>query len=508
MKVKLILNTFSSIFYQLVVIICGFILPKVILSAFGSEINGLVNSITQFISIVSLLELGVGAVISSNLYKPLAEKNWNLVSKILASAEHFFKNIGKILACYIFILIFIFPLISNNDFDFLYTSSLILIIGVNSFAQYYIGIVDKILLNSDQLSFIQYFSQTVAHLSNCILCILFINMGFGIHVVRFITAIVYFLRPIIVRIYINNHYKNIDRNVSIQPGLIKQKWNGLAQHISECILDSTDTIVLTVFSSLTSVSIYSVYNMVVYNLKQFFLISTTGVLALEGNLLARNEKEKLDYLFTYTEWFIHVAVVFVFGCTLVLLVPFISVYTQGLTDANYIQPLFSMLIVLAHAIHCLRLPYFTLIRASGQYKQTQVCFIATALLNIIISCVLVIDIGLVGVAIGTLISMAIQTLWLSHYCYSNIIKKSYKYVLKLFFADAVCIILIMYFSNYVRMSNISYLSWIHLSIKNALISLLVIIIINSILFKDNLKRFIKKVYMTVKKMFCKINETR
>ena len=51
------------------------ILPRLILVAFGSDVNGLVNSIDPFLRIISLLDLGVGAVVQSSLYKPIAEND-------------------------------------------------------------------------------------------------------------------------------------------------------------------------------------------------------------------------------------------------------------------------------------------------------------------------------------------------------------------------------------------------------------------------------------------------
>ena len=82
-KKRLALNTSTSLLYQVVTIICGFILPRLILKSFGSEVNGLVNSITQFLAIISFSELGVGAVIQSSLYKPLAEKNDEQISRVI-----------------------------------------------------------------------------------------------------------------------------------------------------------------------------------------------------------------------------------------------------------------------------------------------------------------------------------------------------------------------------------------------------------------------------------------
>ena len=88
---KLKLNTVTSLVNQIVLIICGFIVPVLILHAFGSAVNGLVNSITQFLGFISLLELGVGAVVQSALYKPLADKDNASVSRIYVSANRFFR---------------------------------------------------------------------------------------------------------------------------------------------------------------------------------------------------------------------------------------------------------------------------------------------------------------------------------------------------------------------------------------------------------------------------------
>lgn len=68
-----------------------------ILESFGSDVNGLVNSITQFLGVITLLDLGVGAVVQSALYKPLAENDTDTISKIYVSANKFFRRLAEIL---------------------------------------------------------------------------------------------------------------------------------------------------------------------------------------------------------------------------------------------------------------------------------------------------------------------------------------------------------------------------------------------------------------------------
>ena len=62
---KAILNIISSLLLQVTTLICGFIVPKIIIEKFGSNVNGLVSSITQFLAYITLLEAGIGPVIKS-----------------------------------------------------------------------------------------------------------------------------------------------------------------------------------------------------------------------------------------------------------------------------------------------------------------------------------------------------------------------------------------------------------------------------------------------------------
>ena len=52
---KTVINTIVSLLSEVVSVICGFILPRLILSAFGSTYNGLISAISQFMGFSILL---------------------------------------------------------------------------------------------------------------------------------------------------------------------------------------------------------------------------------------------------------------------------------------------------------------------------------------------------------------------------------------------------------------------------------------------------------------------
>ncbi len=496
MRSKLLkLNTFASLANQIVTIICGFILPRLILEAYGSEINGLVNSILQFLQIISFLELGVGAVVQSALYEPLADKNSTATSKIMASAQKFFGKLAMILLVYVIVLMICYPFIAKQDHGRVYTALLIAAISISSFAQYYFGIADSLLLRADQRGYIQYTAQLVTVILNTVACVILIKAGASIHFVKLTTSLIYLARPIVIRIYVNKRY-SLDRHIKYEGEPIRQKWNGVAQHMAAVVLDGTSNIVLTLFSTLSNVSIYSVYHLVVYGVKNLFLSMTGGIQSLIGELWAREEIQELKKTFGWFEWVLHTVTVFVFGCTGLLILPFVKVYTAGITDVNYMEPLFAVLITLANAFHCLRIPYSVMILAGGHYKETQSNYIIAAILNITISVICVILFGLAGVAIGPLVAMVYQTVWMANYVSKNLIKWSFKNFLKQTAIDAITLTLAILATFWIKLSDVSYFSWVIMALKVAVIFALIIISVNLVFYREKLVFFIKRLKRT------------
>ena len=88
------LNIITSMAFQFVTIICGIIVPKLFVSAYGSEVYGTTTSITQFLSYISLIEGGIGGVARAALYRPLAQQDNAGISNIYNAASRFFRWIG------------------------------------------------------------------------------------------------------------------------------------------------------------------------------------------------------------------------------------------------------------------------------------------------------------------------------------------------------------------------------------------------------------------------------
>ena len=127
---KAIYNSITALLLQVVTAVVGLILPSLMIRTYGSEANGAVSSISQFLGYISLIEAGVGGVARAALYGPLAKKDTEKISGIINATERFFRKIAGIFVVYTIVIACIYPYIAKSNLDWIYTFILVLIIGL------------------------------------------------------------------------------------------------------------------------------------------------------------------------------------------------------------------------------------------------------------------------------------------------------------------------------------------------------------------------------------------
>lgn len=420
---KAIKNMVASIGYELVAVICGLILPRLILSTFGSSYNGITSSITQFLACAAILKAGIGGVTRAALYKPLAKEDTKNISAIINATSKFMKKIALILLFFMVIFACIYPLFVRYDFDWLFSFSLVLILGISTFMQYYFGIAYQMLLEADQKQYILSCVQIFTTILNTILAVILIKIGANIHLVKLGSAFAFSLNPFILNIYVNKKYK-IDKSVPANNEALNQRWDAFWQSVAFFIHNNTDTIVLTIFSGVKMVSVYTVYNYVISNIRNVAMTFVTGFGAAFGNMLAKKEFETAEKNLRVYELIIFNLVSIIYTTAGIMIVPFALLYTSGVNDISYERPLFAFIAVLAGTFSCYRVPYQSVVEAAGHFKQTKNGAFIEAILNIVISVMFVTKFGLVGVAIGTLVATIFRSVQYSTYLSKNIIKRN------------------------------------------------------------------------------------
>ena len=405
-----VLNISSGLVLTVITALSGLILPRLMIPIYGSEVNGLISTITQFLSYISLLEAGIGGVIRAALYGPIAKNDNKCVSSIINATQAFYRKIGFVFIGYIIILCFVFPLVIAKEFAPMFSVAMVLILSIGTTLQYFVSLPYVALINADQHSRVCSFVDIITICINILLTYILIQIGTGVLTVKLLSCLIFASRPLFYYIYVKKHY-SLDKFVEKNNEAIEQRWNGFAHHIAFFIHHNTDIVIISTFIGLKSVSVYSVYYAVASGVEKIVVAISSGIAPSLGNVLVTGTKEKINEVFGVIEFIQSIVTTVLFTTASLLIIPFMSLYTREMTDANYIVPQFAQLMLLAEAIYCIRIIYSTTALSANKYKETQVGAIMECVINIVLSLIMVFRYGIIGVACGTVVAMFARCLF-------------------------------------------------------------------------------------------------
>jgi O-antigen/teichoic acid export membrane protein len=312
-----------------------------------------------------------------------------------------------------------------------------------------------------------------------------------IHLIKFLSAFAYIIQPVIMNRYVRKNFV-IDKNVNADENILKNRWSGFGINIANIITTNTDVIVLTLFSNLVTVSIYTIYFSIVNSLKNLIMSIGYGYQSLTGQQIANHEKSKLNYFFDQYEFVIFNISGVAFSACIALIVPFIMIYTTGVKDANYQQPLFAFLICLALYILSIREPYIIMTYNAGLFRETQKYAYIEAILNIAISVILVNAFGLIGVAIGTAISAFYRYISTLLFLKNNVLERSVWISIRKLIIFMIPFFASLIFGYHLMHHEFTLIQWIIQAILFTCISLAFHVFIDLIFYRDQVKSLIKK----------------
>lgn len=419
---KAFVNMLCAMMYLAVNIICGFITPRLILSTYGSSYNGVISSITQFLSAISILNLGIAGPTRVALYKSIANNDKKGTSSIIKATKIYMRRVALAVLIYAIVLMIIYPHIIDTELIGYEVVVLIAIISISTFAEYFFGFTNTTLLSADQSGYVTNLVGTFKIVVNTCLTVILIYLNFSIFTVKLGSSLIFFIAPLILEVYVNIRYK-LDKKCKPDDSAIKGRGAAAFHSIANIIHDNTSVVLLTLLTDIKLVSVYSVYNLIVSALRNLMKVFTSVLEAPFGNLWAKKEYDALNRNFRIYEFAIFFFAAVIFSCAIKLIIPFVEVYTYGVTDVNYSRPIFAMLIMMAECICCIRQPYMTMVQATGNYEATKRDAAIEAIINIVISLMFVSLIGIEGVAIGMLAANLYRTVKYAIFVERNIIKE-------------------------------------------------------------------------------------
>lgn len=495
---KAVLNSFTRFLYEIVAVVCSFILPRLILSYYGSDVNGLVLSITRFLSISTFIDAAIGGVVRAAMYKPLADKNWALLSKIFHASNQYYRNVSRIFLAYTLLIACLLPFINGEGFDFAEIFWLTLAIAVSTYIQFLIGATNNVLVYADQKVYLISVVNTITIILNTIATVILIKLGCSIHMVKLTTSVIFAIRPLFTFFYCKHHYP-LRKSATNDSNLIPNKWSGFSHQIAETVHNNADVLVLTVLSVYSNVSIYAIYTLITDGLTKMLECLRSGMGPGFGNMLVTESTERVRARFSMFEWVMNVGSCILFSCSITLLVPFVMIYTENVNDANYNQPVFAVLIVLATLLHNMKNPYLIIIFAAGHFKQTQNSAYIEMTIHLVCSVLFISIWGLNGVALGTIFAMLYRVLYCAKYIEHNILFYSFSNIVKKLFANIAIMAVTYYlFCHFFILEPSHYQEWIFYALIVFAATSAITLSVYTLLFKTDALAFTKFVFGLLK----------
>ena len=191
--------------------------------------------------------------------------------------------------------------------------------------------------------------------------------------------------------------------------LYKDTYSMLLYKISAIVINSTDNIIISYFTGIVFVGIYSNYLLIISTIKTFISYIFSSITASVGNLIVTSENKKKEFVFNqilFTSFYIYG---FFSIALYILLNDFIMIW---LNNKDYLLGTLEVLIIVMN--------FYTagMQSAATMYRDTTGLFsvgkyrpIVAALINLGISILLAPTLGISGVLLGTIISRLSVYFW-------------------------------------------------------------------------------------------------
>lgn len=498
---KFFYNSISTAFYQVIVMIAGFITPRIMLKYYGSEINGLVSSINQFIVYFNLVEAGLSGAAIYALYKPLAENNHKAINSIVSAARKFYTQSGYIFVSLTLGLAAFYPLFVKSDMlTPLNIGLLVLILGTNGALEFLTLAKYRVLLSADQKTYVISLASIVHIIINTVIVIILGTMQVNIVLLRFIALLSIFLRSFILMIYVRKKYKYINYKEKPNTEALNKRWDALYLQILGAVHSGAPVVILTLVTrDLMLVSVYTIFNMVIASLNGILSIFKSGLSASFGDVIARGEKKVLQKSYNEFESFYYALITAVYSIAFITIMPFIRIYTSGVTDINYNVPLIGFMFVLNGLLYNLKTPQGMLVISAGMFRETRVQTTVQGLIAVVLGLALAPFIGIYGVLLASIISNIYRDIDLLFFIPRNLTKLPVIETAKRMFRIGINVVIIWIPFIYFDINPNGYMEWVLNAITVGIYASLVVVVTSLIFDREAFKGSFNRVVRMVKR---------
>lgn len=479
---KSILNFLVSMCSQIFIIALGLIIPKLIMQNYGSDTNGLVNTITQIFSYMSLLQAGIFAASVVDLYRPVSENNVDKISAIVSYSKLYYKKISLIYGFLVVLLSFCLPFVIKTEVEYFTVVILVFFEGATGVVSFYFLSSWQIILRVYGKNYIidslNLFQKIMTYSIKIVLVYFSANIAL-VQVLYFFASLVIIF---IYKTYMKRNFNFINYNLKTDYKL-KNRNAYVINELSSTLNNSTDLILLSIFISTSLASVYSVYNMVITYIILVISSVYNSTNYILGYTFADNLEKYKKIHNIFNSIFMSMMTILISVC-LLLMPSFIKLYTSNVSDINYFNYLYPILFCSAKLISWTSNIPREALGVAGYAKKMAIASIIEALINLSVSVILVNFIGITGVLLGTLVSSPIRAIYYNYLIEKKVLHRNVRETILIYFSNFAIfgISIFIYFILPINANN--YFEFILYGILLFVIYFIFVIIINAVINKD------------------------
>ncbi len=405
-------NTIRNIFFgylgTLITSLLGFVSRKLFILKLSDTLLGVNGFYTGILSTLSLAELGIGTALNFSLYKPIAEGNTEEIKSYMALYKKAYRIIALVVAVIGVMLIPFLRLmasgassVSDRDLICYY-----LIFLFNSATSYLVAYKYS-LVNAEQKTYIQTNIITITKMISVTMQIVVLFLTSSFYAYLLTDLFIGTVQKIFVSKYLGKMYpyleeKDVKPLTKKQKDEVKDKTSALLWlKIGDTARLQTDSVIITTFIGVLTTGVVDNFNMVINTVSSFVNTIFNSALPGFGNLIATESRNKQYEMFKVYRFF----AVWIYGFSAVgfyiLLSPLIQIlYGQKWSMGANIM----VWIIIEYYLKGERIVVNNFKTAAGKFEQDKYLAMIQGIVNLVISIVLAIKIGLAGVYIGTVVS--------------------------------------------------------------------------------------------------------
>jgi len=481
-------NLISSLIYQVVLISLSFLLPRLYLENFGSEVNGVLQAIKQIFTYMCLLEAGVGLATTQALYKKIGENDYKSASEVLSATNTYYKKTGIIYSAIVLVIAVVYAYLIPTSINSNVLFFIVILNAIPSLFSYFVQAKYRILMEVDGRKYVINNSETILQLASNIGKILVLLLTDSLILIQLVYCIIALLQLVYLYFYAKRRYKWLNLKAKPDFESISQKNSVLMHQLSGMVFNNTDVILISVLCDFKAASIYAIYN-IFFSQVQNFITSVVSSFTFALGQMFHTDREKFDKLFNVYETFYIMATCIIYTLMAVFLLPIIQIYTSGINDAEYTNVFLLMLFVIMNLIANSKLPANGVIEYSGDFKKTRLYAVLEMIINITVSVIAIIYIGICGAILGTIAALLYRGIMTIYYSNKKILKRSQMGTYKILIANGIVFAVVMAIFFVDTFSNMSFLNLLFYGAVNSIWIVGLYLLVNFLFNRTAFKTF-------------------